>query len=109
MMPGGHTVTIAAGAITSGRLGATTTLGAAVTVSGCFMQPLHVSEKVTETDVAIAFWRCIAPAVPAALAVTATGEIVFNGDTYQITGSKPYSDFSGAVDHVTIECERQVG
>lgn len=109
MMPGGHTVTFVPMSITSGRLGATTAAGSGVDVYGCFMQPVHVSEIVTDTDVGTELWRCIAPPVAAVLAAKTTGELIFNSRTYQITGAKPYSDFPGLVDHVTIDCEIQVG
>lgn len=111
MMPGGQTVTFVSSSITTGRLGAVITAGTGVDVPGCFMQPLGVAEKFTETDVGTELWRCLAP--PAAAAVTASEDInatlIFDGDTYQITGSKPYADFAGVIDHITIECKRQVG
>lgn len=111
MMPGGQTVTFATATITTGRLGAITTAGSGVDVTGCFMQPLGIAEKVTETDVGTELWRCIAPNKPAVLvaAEDIKATLIFDGDTYQITGSKPWAEVDGTVGHITIECKRQVG
>lgn len=77
-------------------------------VSGCFMQPIGVSEFVTDTDIATELWRCIAPPVTAALTINTNGELIFNDVTYQVTGTKPIADFSGTVHHVTVDCKKQM-
>jgi hypothetical protein len=106
---GGHTVTFVA--ITEGSPGRVgpTPARAETDVTGCFMQPLGTSEVITDTDVATQSWRCIAPPVAAALSANSSGELIFNGDTYEIIGARPYSDFSGVVDHVTVDCRIQRG
>lgn len=80
-----------------------------VDVAGCWMQPTSVTETVTETDVATAVWHCIAPPVAAATGMDPTGELTFNGNTYQVTGIKPYTGLRGLVHHVTVICKRQIG
>lgn len=78
------------------------------TVTGCLMRPYRPSEVVTLTDIATEIWLCTLPPVAAALNATAAGELDYLDKTFQITGVEPYADFSGAVDHVKITCQRQV-
>lgn len=78
------------------------------TVTGCLMRPWRPSEVVTLTDIATGIWLCTLPPVTAAVNATAAGELDYLGETYQITGVEPYADFSGAVEHVKITCQRQV-
>lgn len=100
-------VTITAG--TRDRLGAAAPVRTTVNVTGCLMRPLSATELITNTDVATEAWRCTAPPVAAALAATATGELVFNGNTYLINGVQSFRGFNGIIDHVRVTCERQVG
>lgn len=87
------------------------------TVTGCLMRPYRPTEVVTLTDIATEVWWCTAPPDPAALNATAAGVLIYDGtetpadveeNHYQITGVEPFPDFSGAVDHVKITCQRQV-
>lgn len=107
---GNDTVTFRSFTLGAGdRLGVREPMPVNVDVAGCSMQQLRFSEKVTETDVAMETWHCIAPPVEAAVTMTTTGELVFKGNTYQVTGVRPYSDLNGSVDHVTVACEFQAG
>lgn len=110
MNPGGQTVTFVLNTEnpTPGRVGPVME-STSVDVSGCVLQPLGVSEVITDTDIETELWRCIAPPVSAALSIDTNGVLIFNRDTYQVTGPKPFYDFSGAVDHVTIDCKKQQG
>ena len=71
------------------------------------MRPLRATESETLTDVATGVWRCVGEAIPAAVNAKATDEMIFNGDTYQITSVEPFAEMSGAVSHVRITCQRQ--
>jgi hypothetical protein len=105
---GPHTVTFKTFATTTGRVGPVKATPTTTDVSGCFMQPIGVTEVITETDVESEIWRCISPPVAAVTAADTTGELIFNGDTFEITGTKPFYDFAG-LDHVTVDCKIQRG
>lgn len=109
MLPGNQTVTVR-NYTTSGRdrLNAPVKTAVDVSVAGCAMQPLSISETVTLTDIETELWKCYLPPVPAALAVTTKSEIVYNSMTFQVLGSKPQVDFSGRTDHVALELKKQI-
>lgn len=109
MSLGAHTVTFVLNTEnpTPGRVGPRMQ-STSVDVAGCFMQPIGVSEVVADTDVETELWRCIAPPDAAALTIDTNGALIFNGVTFQVTGPKPYADFTGTVQHVTIDCKKQM-
>jgi hypothetical protein len=105
---GPHTVTfVTVTQGTVGRVGPTPTTSQA-DVSGCFMQPLSVNDVITETEVETELWRCLAPPVTAAVNVKTEDEIIFNGDTFQVIGAKPFYSFA-SLDHITIDLRIQRG
>lgn len=91
------------------RLGVRSLVPTNFDVTGCSMQQVSHTEKVTETDVAVEVWHCISPPAAAAVNMTTTGELAFNGRTYQVTGVRPYGDLGGNIHHVTVACEFQAG
>lgn len=93
---------------TRNRLNQPTPVPHNTTVTGCLMRPYRPSEVVTLTDIATELWWCTLPPVTAAVNATAAGELDYLGQTFQIIGVEPFADFSGAIDHVKITCQRQV-
>lgn len=99
----------------------------ATPLSGCrFRSHTSAETPVTQTDVSTEVWKLTAPPAEAALAVKASGELLYDGTdhpealdpesdagkaaTFQIDGPiQPKFDMDGTVQHVTIWCKRQVG
>lgn len=119
---GGQTVTIVTVAQSGnpGRLGLKAETRTPTTLSGCRFRPMASTETPEgQTDVAGETWKLTAPPVAAALAVTSTSEIVYDGTasptqsiatTFQVVGPPmPKYDMDGAVHHVTIIGKRQAG
>jgi hypothetical protein len=90
------------------KFGVKEKIPASTDVAGCLFRPLSGEEIVSDTDVIITPYKCTAPPVDAALAADATWELVYSGQTFRITSVEPKPDFSGAIDHVTIICERHI-
>lgn len=107
---GSQTVTLRsfANGVTRDRLNQLEQTPTDITVAGCLMRPYRPTEQVALTDVATEIWRCTTPPVEATLTATAAGVLLYQGDTYQITGVEPFPDLSGAIDHVRITCQLQV-
>lgn len=82
-----------------------------VEVAGCVFEPLRVDETPqTEVDISTQVWRCTAPPVAAAVNADGTGLLKYGGITYQIVGgARPCRDFAGALSHVVVLAQRQVG
>ncbi|AAN12670.1 head closure [Mycobacterium phage Omega] len=80
-----------------------------VPVPGCRFRPLTAKEKVEFGYNTVADpWRCTAPPVPAVMAAGATGELIYDGVTYEITGgARTFPNFAGKPFKVTIICERR--
>lgn len=79
-----------------------------VVVAGCAFQPKSVDETVTLTDVETELWTLFMPPVPAALTVSTTTEILYQGSTFQVLGSRPQVDLSGFTDHVEVDVKKQL-
>lgn len=109
MLPGAQTVTLR-NYITSGRdrLNNPVRTEVDTVISGCAVQPMTVTETVTLTDIGTELWRCLLPPVPAALAATTASEIIYNGLTYQVLGSRPQVDLMGRNDHVALDLKKQI-
>ena len=81
-----------------------------VTVAGCHVRPVSVSEVDGQTNVASERWKITAPPVAAALNASPTGEVRFGGGTFLIDGPvQPKRDMAGELSHVTVLCKRQMG
>lgn len=96
----------------------------ATPLAGCHFRPASSTETPdAQTDVTTEVWKLTAPP-PAALAVNASGELVYDGTdhpelldldsdagkaaTFQVDGPiMPKYDLAGGVHHVTIMCKRQ--
>lgn len=96
-------VTIALG--DEDRLGVSEPEPSTVLVTGCRFRPLAATEVETDTDVVTEQWRCTAPPLAVVLAAKATGELTHGGETYRITGVKPFTDERGRPYKVTVDCE----
>ncbi|OBB15052.1 hypothetical protein A5761_15025 [Mycolicibacterium setense] len=99
----------------------------ATSLAGCHFRPAASTETPdTQTDVATEVWKLTAPPAVAALAVKASGELVYDGSdhpelldlesdagkkaTFQIDGPiMPKYGLDNSVHHVTIMCKRQAG
>lgn len=79
------------------------------TVVGCFVQPISVSDNLTDTTYSDATTKCIAPSNDVTLAAQSEDKILFQGLTYRIVGTKAYRDFWGRNVHVTFICKEQEG
>lgn len=78
-------------------------------VAYCAMQPLATSEFISDVDVETELWRCIAPATVATLGIDTNAQVVYQNRIYEVIGVKPYTDFMGTLDHVTLDLKRQQG
>ncbi|SKU70602.1 Uncharacterised protein [Mycobacteroides abscessus subsp. massiliense] len=98
-----------------------------VRLEGCHFRPYSSSETPErQIDVTTEVWKLTAPPEAAALAVKASGQLIYDGtdhpelidldsefgksSTFQIYGQiMPRYDADKAVHHVTVFCKRQVG
>lgn len=109
MLLGAQTVTLRNYTTTGrDRLNAPVKTAVDTAIPGCSMQPMSVSETVTLTDVETELWKCFLPPVDAALAATTSSEIIYNGMTFQVLGSRPGVDFMGRTDHVALDVKKQI-
>lgn len=72
------------------------------TQQGCFVQPLSVKDKPSNTAYSEATDRCIAPYNDNMLAVKAEWKVTVNGRTYRVCGCKPHRDNFGRGLHITF-------
>jgi len=79
-----------------------------VVVAGCSMQPASTNEAVTLTDVQTELWTLYSPPVTAAKAATTASEILYQGMTFQVVGTRPHVDLSGFTDHVVFDLKKQI-
>ena len=77
------------------------------TWSGVLMRPLSGRETVQQTDVATQEWRCTGPPTTASVAATAADQLVYDGNTYQISTVEVFPGPDGRAHHVRITCQRQ--
>lgn len=74
------------------------------------LQPMEVTEAVTNIDYAIEKYRFVTPPTPTALAAKPTDRIVdSNGITYRVFGAKVRPRINGAINHVEILLENPSG
>lgn len=74
------------------------------------LQPMEVSEQVTNIDYAIEKYRFVTSPTPTALAAKATDRLIdANGVTYRVFGAKVKPRINGAVHHVEILLETPSG
>ena len=110
---GGQTVSLVTVSLadTPGKLGLREQVRTTVDIGGCRFRQLSSTESPeSQTDVAGATWKLTLPPTPEALAATSTGEIRYEGETFQIVGPvAPKFDIDGTVHHVTIVCKRHQG
>jgi hypothetical protein len=79
-------------------------------VTGCFLQPMSLSDKVGDTEFAEATHRCISPPKAAVMSVLAEDTLTdANGVHYRVVGKKVYRTWGGALDHITVICQEQAG
>lgn len=93
-----------------GYLGIKATSRSDDTVFGCHFRPLSSAETAENSayDVATEVWKLTAPPEAGVLAAASTGELVYDGRTYQIVGPiMPKYNLDGTVHHVTIMAKRQ--
>lgn len=109
MLPGAQTVTLR-NYTTSGRdrFNAPVKTAVDTVITGCAVQPMTVTETVTLTDIETELWRCLLPPVPAAIAATTASEILYNGMTFQVLGSRPAVDLMGQHDHIALDLKKQI-
>jgi hypothetical protein len=109
--PGNDTVTFHLTSWTgpADRLGITGPVKASQDQTGCFMQPVSVSDHINDTQYSAATWKCISPASTLTQQVKAEDSLTFEGVNYRILGSKSYKDFWGRLDHITFMCREENG
>lgn len=110
MNPGGDSVTFnARGPVVSrDGNGIATYAVTSTVVTGCFLQPMSVKDKVSDTEFASATHRCISPGRPAVIACMAEDTLTFNDVSYRVVGKKVYNDWNGRLDHITVVVEEVV-
>lgn len=109
MPPGAQTVTLR-NYTTSGRDRFNNPIRVAVDTvfKSCAMQPVSVTETVTLTDIETELWKCFLPPTSDALAANTNSEIIYNGLTFQVLGSRPGVDLMGSADHVALDLKKQI-
>lgn len=113
MSVGGQTV----GFVTVDRVGDPGYLGlvakttTVVPFTGVSFQSVSAAETPEgQTDVTTERWQLVAPPSAEPLAVRSTGELIYDGDTFQVDGPiSPRHDLSGTRSHVMIMYKRQAG
>lgn len=74
------------------------------------LQPLGVTEDVTNVDYAIERYRFITPPTAVAQAAKVTDRVIdANGVTYRVFGARVQPLINGAIDHVEIMLETPSG
>ena len=70
--------------------------------TGCYVQPVTVKDKITDTAYTEATDKCIALLNSNTQSVTAEWYMVFNGLNYRVLGAKPFYDRWGVPVTVTF-------
>ena len=112
MNPGSDTIVFSVRGSVAGRNadGIATYTPTNTPVTGCFLQPMTLSDKVGDTEFAEATHRCISPPKAAVIAVQAEDRLIDkNGVSYRVVGKKVYNTWSGGLDHITVICQEQDG
>jgi hypothetical protein len=76
-------------------------------VTGCSFQPLSVKDDISNTAFSSATHRCIAPTNATTLACKAEDELIYNGQTYRVRGTKKFGDRQARIHHVTVYVEEE--
>lgn len=109
MLVGAQTVTLRNFTLSGrDRLNAPIKTAVETVIRGCAMQPMSIAETVALTDVETEMWSCLLPPVPAALAADTKSEVVYNGMTFQVLGSRPAVDLMGTTDHIALNLKKQI-
>ena len=101
--PGNDTVTFNFPGVVNDRLHKVVGVSASTfDQSGCFVQPISVNDKVSDTEYSEATDRCLAPYTDDTQTVKAEWFAVFGGRSYRILGAKPHRDNFGRGLHITF-------
>lgn len=113
--PGNDTVTFHYPGVVNDRLHNVAAAPSTTTVvRGCSMQPIRVSDHITDTAFSNATDTCIAPWTAFTATVEAEWFVTFTPTGgrpyyYRVLGSKPWRWFTGAPDHITFMCRSENG
>lgn len=112
-MIGGQTITVVTITRTgdAGYLGLQGETRTATVIAGCHGRVLSSTElDQTATQTGEQVWKWTCPPLGPLLEVTSTGELIFDGVTYQLHGEpQPKRDLAGNLSHVTLLARRQTG
>jgi len=77
------------------------------TVSGASVQPASTQEELDSRDTVIAQWVCF---MPPGTDITATDQVRFRGDLYDVDGDpQPWDDELGRPHHIEVQLRRVTG
>lgn len=109
--PGRDTVTFSSPAVINDRLHKFVNPVASTSFDqgGCFMQPISVNDKITDTTYSEATDKLIAPYNANTLTVKAEWLVQWSGVQYRILGAKLHRDSFTRGMHITFICKDETG